>query len=216
MLKVKFGVALVGAAVIASLSGCASTTPTVTSKTAYVVYDAKGDSSITYQKVMNAFVSGSKEYLTNANVQENPPPYPLPEKPGRFQSQQMSDMQGMGSVASLMALGGAAVPNVVSCHGASARITGNDNSFSGYGKSAVYTFCLYPYQGGYQINVISTYTSQSGFVADPAVLGAQLAGAIVGSPSKFIEKTFGNEKAALESAGLKVTVVDSFDPFSSN
>ena len=72
---------------------------------------------------------------------------------------------------------------------------------------------MYPYQGGYRINAISTYTSQSGFTGDPAVLGAQLAEAVVGSPSGFIEKTFGNERKALEAAGFTVTEVDSFDPF---
>ena len=203
------------------LSGCATTTPTTTTKMAYVVYDVKTPTNVSYQDVVNAFVSGTKEYLSGAAVQEKPPPYPLPDQPGRFQNSPMSQMSGMGGLSAIAAMSGAVLPSIVSCPGASVIARGADNSYSKYGKNATYTFCLYPYKGGYQADAVGSYTSQSGFSSNPNVLGAELGGLFtkavgLGSPSQFIEDTFGNVRKSLASTGSKVTVVDSFDPFSTN
>jgi len=205
-------------AIALGLSGCA-TTPTTTTKMAYAVYNVKAPANVSYQQIVNAFISGTKEYLSDANVQENPPPYPLPTQPGRFQSGQMSQVAGMGGLAAMAAMAGASLPSIVSCPGASVIARGADTNFSKYGKNATYTFCLYPYKGGYQADAVGSYTSQSGFSSNPNVLGAELGGLFtkaigLGSPSKFIEDTFGNIDKSLQSTGAKVTVVDSFDPFS--
>lgn len=204
----------------AGLAGCA-TTPTTTTKMAYVVYNVKPAAGVGYDQVVHAFVSGTKEYLSNASVQENPPPYPLPKEPGRFRYEQLSNVSGMGGLSALASMSGAVMPDIVSCPNASVTARGVDNSFHRYGKNSTYTFCLYPYDGGYQVDAIGSYTSQSGFSSNPDVLGAELGGVFtkavgLGSPSKFIEDTFGNIKSSLEKNGSKVTVVDSFDPFSTN
>ncbi len=201
-----------------ALSGCATTPPTTTTKMAYVIYNVKPAAGVSYQTVVNAFVAGTKEYLSDANVQENPPPYPLPAQPGRFQNGQMSQMAGMSGLASIAAMSGAVLPSIVSCPGAPVIVRGADSSFSRYGKNASYTFCLYPYKNGYQADAVGSYTSQSGFSSNPNVLGAELGGIFtkavgLGSPSKFIEDTFGNIKTSLQSTASTVTVADSFDPF---
>lgn len=207
-------------AISLGLSGCA-TTPTTTTKTAYVVYDVKTPATVSYQEVVKAFVSGTKEYLTDASVQENPPPYPLPAQPGRFQDRSMSQMAGMGGLAAMAALSGAVLPGIVSCPGASVMARGAQSNYAKYGKNATYTFCLYPYKGGYQADAVGFYTSQSGFSSNPNVLGAELGGVLtkavgLGSPSKFIEDTFGNVRKSLQATGAKVKIVDSFDPFSTS
>ncbi len=117
-------------------------------------------------------------------------------------------------------MAGATLPGIVMCPGASVVARGADNSSSQYGDDATYTFCLYPYKGGYQADVVGSYTSQSGFSANPNVLAGELGGMFtkavgLGTPSKFIEDTFGNVRKSLASTGAKVTLVDSFDPFTS-
>ena len=118
-------------------------------------------------------------------------------------------------------MSGAVMPDIVSCPNASVLARGVNSNFDRYGKNATYTFCLYPYDGGYQVDAIGSYTSQSGFSSNPNVLGAELGGIFtkavgLGSPSQFIEDTFGNIKTSMEKTGSTVTVVDSFDPFATN
>ncbi len=188
---------------------------------AYVVYNIKPAPGLNYQQIVNAFVSGTKEYLSGASVQENPPPYPLPNQPGRFQNQQISQIGGMGGLSALASMSGATLPGIVSCPGASVIARGSDTSFDRYGKNASYTFCLYSYKGGYQADAVGNYTSQSGFSANPNVLGAELGGIFtkavgLGTPSKFIEDTFGNIRKSLAATGSQVSIASSFDPFSTN
>ena len=205
---------------VGALAVCA-TTPTTTTKMAYVVYNVKPAAGLSYQQVVHAFVSGTKEYLSNADIQENPPPYPLPKEAGRFRYQQFSDVSGMSGLSALASMSGAVMPDIVSCPNASVLARGVNSNFDRYGKNATYTFCLYPYDGGYQVDAIGSYTSQSGFSSNPNVLGAELGGIFtkavgLGSPSQFIEDTFGNIKTSMEKTGSTVTVVDSFDPFATN
>lgn len=202
------------------LSGCASPTPTTTTTTAYVVYKLTPDSDSHFQEVAQAFISGTKEYINHANVLENPPPSPLPLTPGRFEDNPLSQMKGMQGFAAMAAMSGASLPRFVTCPGAAVTVRGADNDFSHYGKSTSYTFCLYPYADGYEADGVATYTSTSGLASDPAVLGAEVGGVLdhaigIGSPSTFIEKSFGNLKNKLQSVGT-VSVVTSFDPFLKN
>jgi hypothetical protein len=197
------------AAVIAAMSGCASMSETTTTSYAYEIYNVE---AVPQDRVAieNAMINGIKVRLNKINVQKNLPPHPLPDEPGRFQTQQLGAGTGMAAMA---AMAGSGLPVVVSCPGAAVVANTSDGDFSGYGETTRYTFCLWQYKDGYNIDAFVSYTSKSGFVGDPNVLGAQLARAVVGDSSKLIPLVMKDIREKLESTGKKVTVVDRYSPF---
>ena len=71
-------------AVTASLlAGCASMAPQSTTSTYYAVWNLPA--RVPYQVIGRAVTTSAKERTGGASVTENPPPYPLPSAPGRFQ-----------------------------------------------------------------------------------------------------------------------------------
>ncbi len=191
------------------LSGCASMSDTTTTSYVYEIYniEAKPHERVS---VENAMIAGIKTRLMKVNIQKNPPPYPLPSAPGRFQTQQIGVGTGMGA---MVAMAGSSLPMVATCPGASVVVNSNDNDFSAYGENTSYTFCLWEYEGGYHVDAFASYTSRSGIVGDPNILGAQLGRALAGDSSKLIPMAMKEIRTKLEQTGAKVTVVDSYNPF---
>lgn len=196
-------------AAFAALSGCASMSETTTTSYAYEIYsvDATPQDRVT---VENAMINGIKTRLNKINVQKNLPPHPLPSEPGRFQTQQIGVGTGMGA---MVAMSGSNLPVIATCPGASVVAQTTESDFSGYGENTRYTFCLWQYQNGYHIDAFVSFTTKSGFIADPNVLGAQLAKAVVGDSSKLIPLVMKDIRDKLEATGSKVTVVDRYSPF---
>lgn len=209
MLLTKNTVVACAASLAVTLSGCASMSDTTTTSYAYEIYNVEAKSH-ERASVENAMIAGIKTRLTKVNVQKNPPPYPMPAAPGRFQTQQIGVGTGMGAMA---AMAGSSLPMIAACPGASVVVHSNDDDFSAYGENTRYTFCLWEYEGGYHVDTFASYTSRSGIVADPNVLGAQLGRALAGDSSKLIPMVMKEIRTKLEQTGAKITVVDSYNPF---
>lgn len=162
--------------------------------------------------IENALINAVKTRLTKVNIQKNIPPHPLPQEPGRFQTQQIGTGTGMGA---MIAMAGASLPQVATCPKASVIINSHEDDFARYGENTRYTFCLWQYQKGYHVDAFVSFTSKSGISADPNILGAQLTRAVIGDSSQLIEKVMNEIHTNLQATGAKVTLVDSYSPFSS-
>ncbi len=71
---------------IVALSGCASTTPTVETRSSYSVFDIQAGSDISAARISQAVKEAVQKNMSKANIVYGIPPSPLPEKAPRFGS----------------------------------------------------------------------------------------------------------------------------------
>jgi len=75
--------------------------------------------------------------------------------------------------------------------GAILTANARDSSMAAYGEATSFFACLMPYQGGYSLNVYTTFSKASGSF-NAATLAATLARPLVGDTSQFIPRTLGH------------------------
>lgn len=201
----KLGFPVLGVAAAVVLSGCASTTPTREVSSGYAVFDIKAGPEVTASRLAEAVKTSLQTRMTGVRIANNIPPSPLPEKAARFKL--ASPFKGSGLEAIAAASGQSF--QVPTCEGSILTANAADNSMSKYGEGTTFFACLMPYQGGYSLNVYTTFTKASGGFSAEA-LGAALARTVVGDSSQFIPRTIGVLVDSIKATGANVTLVEAY------
>lgn len=190
---------------IVAMSGCASTTPTVETRSAYSVFDIQAGSDISAARISQAVKEAVQKNMSKANIVYGIPPSHLPEKAPRFQL--VSPFKG-SSMGALMAAAGQTL-QIPTCEGAILTVNARDDSMGSYSEGTSFFACVMPYQGGYALNTYTTFTKASGAFS-AATLGATLARAVVGDSSQFIPRTIAQVVEAVKQTGAVVSLVEAY------
>lgn len=184
-----------------TITGCASMTPTREFTEHYVIYNISevDDHREIAENVKEVLQTHTKNVVVNHHI----PPYPLPEKPGRFT---VHDPLANSPMGALLGAGGANV-KAPKCDDATFSAYSND-PFEGV-ENTTFFVCLLPYVDGYHMNIYYTFTKVSGgFSAQ--MLGKSLARSLVGDSSQFIPRTIAALRDAAAQTGGTVELVESY------
>lgn len=187
------------------VAGCASTTPTRETSVGYAIYDIKAAPEVGGAKIADAIKVALQKNTSRVQIVNGLPPSPLVEKAARFQL--VSPLKG-SNLAALAAASGQSV-QVPTCEGATLTANARDSSMARYGEGTTFFACLMPYQGGYSLNVYTTFTKVSGGV-NAATMGATLMRPFVGDSGQFIPRTIGQIVEGVQQAGATVTLVEAY------
>lgn len=196
--------AIAATSLLAGCSGLNSLTESHKQETSYVIYDLKNVKD--YNAVADGISDALKSNTSKVNVSQGVAPYPLPAKPGHFKM----GSYGGSSIAALATLKGGMLPQAPSCPDALWRAYAVDNGFAQYGQITRYWACLFAYQGGYQLDLYTNYSSNSGIGSGVGALGAAIASPFVGTPDKFIPRTMQAIVDGIKATGTKLSYVASF------
>ena len=186
-------------------AGCASTTPTRETSAGYAVYDVKAGPEVGSARIAEAIKVALQKNTSRVQIVNGIPPSPLPEKAPRFAL--VSPLRG-SNLGALAAAAGQFV-QVPSCDGAILTANARDSSMATYGEATSFFACLMPYQGGYSLNVYTTFSKASGSF-NAATLAATLARPLVGDTSQFIPRTLGRIVAGVQQTGATVTLLEAY------
>lgn len=189
---------------LAGCSGLNSLTESHKQETGYVIYDLKNVKD--YNALTDGISDGLKSNTSKINVSQGVAPYPLPDKPSHFKMQSY----GTSSIAALATLKGGMLPQTPSCPDALWRAYAVDNGFAQYGQITRYWACLFVYKGGYQLDLYTNYSSNSGIGSGVGALGAAIAAPFVGTPDKFIPRTMETIVDNIKKTGATLNYVASF------
>ena len=141
------------------ITSCASVAPTRETYTGYRIYHVSNDYTLT--QVKNAIEDAAKEVSDDAQVTNSIPPYPLPEKPGRFQMKEM--------------VFGPFTMQFPQTPGATISVRSNRGDSAG-GTSMNWVVGVYPYKDGYSVQIVMTASYERGTsnFLDPNALGQAL------------------------------------------
>lgn len=201
----QFAVHSAAVAAVALLAGCASTTRTVETTPGYAIYDIKAAPGVTHALVAEAVKTSLQKNMSSVQVTNAIPPSPLPEKAGRFQL--VSPFKG-SNLAALAAASGQSL-QVPTCEGAIMTAQAGDSSMSQYGEATSFFACVMPYQGGWSLNVYTTFRKASG-TFNVQTLAATLMKPLTGDSSQFIPRTINSMVEAVKATGATVTLVEAF------
>jgi hypothetical protein len=95
------------------------------------------------------------------------------------------------------------------CEGAILTANASDNSKARYGEGTTFFACLMPYQGGWGLNIVTTFSKASGAFS-AATLAATLVRPLTGDSGQFIPRTIREIVEAIKAAGAEVTLVESY------
>jgi hypothetical protein len=200
----KFTVACcVSAAVLGA--GCASTTPTRETSSGYAIYDIKAGPEVGGPRIAEAIKVALQKNTSRVQINNGIPPSPLPDKAPRFAL--VSPLKG-SNLGALAAASGQTL-QVPTCDGATLTANARDGSMSSYGEGTSFFVCLMPYQGGYSLNIYTTFSKASGSF-NAATLGATLARPLVGDSSQFIPRTIGQIVDGVQQAGASVALLEAY------
>ena len=186
-------------------AGCASTTPTRETSAGYAVYDVKAGPDVGSARIAEAIKVALQKNTSRVQIVNGIPPSPLPEKAPRFALG--SPLRGSNLGARVAAAGQSV--QVPSCDGAILTANARDSSMATYGEATTFFACLMPYQGGYSLNVYTTFSKASGSF-NAATLAATLARPLVGDTSQFIPRTLGQIVAGVQQTGATVTLLEAY------
>jgi uncharacterized membrane protein len=189
----------------ALLTACASTTPTREVSSGYAVFDITASADVSHAKLADAVKLALQASMSKVQIVQGIPPSPLPDKAPRFQL--VSPFKG-GSLGALAAASGQSF-QVPTCEGAIVTARAADTSMGRYGEATTFFACLMPYQGGWSLNIYTTFDKTSGAFS-AAVLGATLASTLVGDSSQFIPRTIASMVDRLKGAGATVRLVEAY------
>jgi len=167
-------------------------TPAMAQKTRemYYIFDIKTDASA--EVVSNAIVKGLKKNAPDMHATTHLVRGAPPEKPGTFEvvdiSEDLGASRGLGGLMALAKMqGGGAAFKTAKCDGAvwTGRFTRDISN-----QRLNVNTCLFPYQGGYHLDVYANDTNKGHGSDISRKLGGALAEAIVGKPEKWTKKTF--------------------------
>lgn len=187
------------------LAGCAGITPTREISSGYAIFDVKAGPDIGPARIAEAVKVALQKNMSQVQITSGIPPSPLPEKAPRFQL--VSPFKG-SQLGALAAASGQSL-QLPSCEGAILTANSRDTSMSRYGEGTSFFACVMPYQGGYALNVYTTFTKASGAFS-AATLGATLARKVVGDSSQFIPRTIAQMVESVRAAGASVTLVEAY------
>lgn len=187
------------------LAGCASTTPTVETTPGYAIYDIKAPARVTHSQIAEAVKTSLQKSMSAVQVTNAIPPSPLPENAPRFQL--VSPFKGSG-LAALAAASGQSL-QVPTCEGAIVTAQAADTSMRKYGEATSFFACVMPYQGGWSLNVYTTFRKASG-AFNAQTLAATLMKPLTGDSSQFILRTINGLVDAVRATGATVTLVEAF------
>jgi hypothetical protein len=192
-------------AAFVTLAGCASTTPTVETTPGYAIYDIKAHAGVTHSQIAEAVKTSLQKSMSAVQITNAIPPTPLPEKAGRFTM--VSPFKPGSGLAALAAASGQAV-QVPTCEGAILTANASDNSKARYGEGTTFFACLMPYQGGWGLNIVTTFSKASGAFS-AATLAATLVRPLTGDSGQFIPRTIREIVEAVKATGADVTLMES-------
>jgi hypothetical protein len=196
-------ICLIGAASL--LAGCASTTPTRELSSGYAVFDVKAAPEVGHARMAEAVKTALQKNMSSVQIVNGIPPSPLPDKAPRFQL--VSPFKG-SNLGALAAASGQSL-QVPTCEGAILMTNARDTSMARYGEATTFFACVMPYQGGYALNVYTTFAKASGSFS-AATLGATLARTVVGDSSQFIPRTIAAIVDSVKATGATVTLVEAY------
>lgn len=190
---------------VVTIAGCASTTPTREVTVSYAIFDIKAGPEVGAGRISEAVKTALQKNTTKVQFTNSIPPSPLPEKAPRFQL--VSPFKGT-SFAALAAASGQQM-QVPTCEGAIMTANAHDGSMSQYGEGTTFFACLMPYQGGFALDIYTTYSKASGGFS-AATLGATLARTVVGDSSQFIPRTIQQIVDSVKQTGAAVALVEAY------
>ncbi|MBL4623528.1 MAG: hypothetical protein JKY42_00030 [Flavobacteriales bacterium] len=186
---------------VSFLSACAGLTPTREVTEGYRVYDVRGTQN--HSEIVANLKSTMQKNADKVRFTNDIPPYPLPEKAGRFTLTNPFGKSGMGA---LLAAQGHSV-KIPQCADSVFSATSND-SFRG-AENTTFFVCLIPYTEGYHMDVYYTYTKVSGGFS-PEALGRSLAQQMVGDSSQFIPRIIAALETSVQTSGAEIKLLDSY------
>lgn len=192
-------------ALAALLAGCAATTPTRETTVGYAIYDIQAGPQVGSARLADAIKVALQRNTSRVQIANGIPPSPLPQNAPRFQL--LSPLKG-SNLAALAAASGQSV-QVPTCEGATLTANARDSSMGSYGENTTFFACLMPYQGGYSLNVYTTFTKASGGF-NATTMGAPLMRPFVGDSGQFIPRTIGQIVEGLQQTGATVRLVEAF------
>lgn len=201
----QFALSMAAVAALSILAGCASPTPTVETTPGYAIYDIKAAPGVTHSQVAEAVKTSLQKYMSAVQVINAIPPSPLPEKAPRFQL--VSPFKG-SNLAALAAASGQSL-QVPTCEGAIMTAQAGDSSMRKYGEATSFFACVMPYQGGWSLNVYTTFRKASG-AFNAQTFAATLMRPLTGDSSQFIPRTVNGMVEAVKATGATVTLVEAF------
>lgn len=177
--------AIVAVAISLGLTGCGTTNNFLAQKTKtveyYRIFDIK--TSANKSVVSKAASDGLGRNISSAKeATPIPASGEIPAKPGRFKL--VNPLEG-SRIAALASSGNSLDFRVATCDGANwianaeRRVTGSNN--------LRITACLFPYVGGYHLDLYAIFSKQEGGLAE---VSRKMASAMVGTPEEWTEKTF--------------------------
>lgn len=188
------------------LMACGTTTPTRELTQGYAIFDVKAGAEVPASKIAEAMRTALQRNMTSVQITNGIPPSPLPEKPPRYQL--VSPFKPGTGLAALAASQGQSL-QVPVCEGAILTANARDSSMSRYGEGTTFFACLMPYQGGYALNVYTTFSKASG-AFNAQVLAATLMRPVVGDSSQFIPRTMADLVESIKKTGATVTLSEAY------
>jgi hypothetical protein len=168
------------------MSGCAATNQVLAKRTIsaehYRIFEIKTDA--TRAAVAEAASAGLRRNVNAANESSSiPTSAELPDKPGRFKL--TNPFEGTRIAAMAAASGQALAFKLASCEGSSWMAKAN-RTIRGQSDLQL-TVCVWPFKGGYHVDMYGTFTKEEGGLMQ---VSREMASAMVGTPEEWAEKTF--------------------------
>lgn len=184
------------------LSGCALT-PKVETVQSYWIYDIKTNK--TPSQLEDSVVSAIQSQMSSLAVVRNIPEASLPEKPGRFI---MSDAFSNTNFAALAANSGVSL-KMVTCDGALATARSDDTGMQSWGENTTFNSCLWQYNGGYHLDIVVSFTNESGGYDAKAIAKAIMT-PLIGNSQNLIPVRINNIEKQISEGGENIKLVDSY------
>jgi hypothetical protein len=180
--------------------------PSVHTESTFVIYDVK-PATLDRNQFLKAVLDAVQTSASKLRVNREIPPAELPATPGRFELQDPFANSKMGALLASQAQN----IRVPVCKNALMTVSTENTSMAQYGEQTSFFLCVLPYKDGYHIDIHATFVrANSGLT--PQGISAAVGRSLIGDSSQFIPRTMNNVRAAAESVGGKVTVVDSYIP----
>jgi hypothetical protein len=195
----KLLVMIVAAASITGLAGCAATNHALAKRTTtaehYRIFEIKTDA--TRAAVASAASAGLRRNVNVVNENSSiPTSAELPEKPGRFEGTRI------GALAA--ASGQTLAFKLATCESSSWMAKANRTI---HGQSDLQlTVCIWPFKGGYHVDMYGTFTKEEGGLMQ---VSREMASAMVGTPEEWAEKTFLDViRSIKQTSGAEVRLIE--------
>lgn len=196
--------ALTGLSCVLALAGCATSTPTIETSSGYAIFDIKAGPDIGPARIADALKVAVQKSMTRAQIANGIPPSPLPATAPRFQL--VSPFKG--NMAAMAAASGQNI-QVPMCEGALTTINARDESMAKYAEGTTFFACLMPYQGGYALNIYTTFRKASG-AFNAQIMAATLGRTVMGDSSQFIPRTIAQIVDSIKQTGATVTMTEAY------